>query len=106
MKNLKLTVGVLMLFLAVAPFSTKADIVKDRTPSDPRSVADVSRAENLVNRLEEIEILDKSDMTRSEKKQLRAEVKSIKKELKELGGGIYLSVGAVIIIILLLILLL
>jgi hypothetical protein len=37
---------------------------------------------------------------------LRKEVKTIKKELAQANGGVYLSVGAVIIIILLLILLL
>ena len=41
-----------------------------------------------------------------EKKGLWKEVKGIKKEMKEISGGVYLSVGAIIIIILLLILLL
>ncbi len=50
--------------------------------------------------------MDKSNLSSLEKKQLRKEVRATNKQLKELNGGIYLSVGAVIIILLLLILLL
>lgn len=60
----------------------------------------------MMNRLEEIKAMDKSEMKSSEKKELRKEVRAIKSSLKSSGGGVYLSVGAVIIIILLLILLL
>ena len=62
-----------------------------------------ARAKVLLNRLEEIKALDKSKLTSAQKKQLRMEVKSSKKELNELGGGIYLSVGAIILILVLLI---
>ena len=54
-----------------------------------------AEAEVLLNRLEEINAMDKSELNAPEKK-----------ELREIGGGVYLSVGAVIIIILLLVLLL
>jgi hypothetical protein len=50
--------------------------------------------------------MDKSSMSKSEKKALRKEVKSMKQELRDGNNGIYLSVGAVIIILLLLIILL
>ncbi len=60
----------------------------------------------LLARLDEIKALDKSKLNSTEKKQLRKEVRSIKKNLRENHGGIYLSVGAIIIIVLLLILLL
>lgn len=60
----------------------------------------------LLNRLDEIKAMDKSELSSSEKKELRKEVRAIKAELKSTGNGVYLSVGAIIIIILLLILLL
>jgi hypothetical protein len=63
-------------------------------------------ARQLMNRLIEIRDMDKSNLTSSEKKALRKEVKEIKKEVKKDQKGIYLSVGAIIIIVLLLILLL
>ncbi|HSD06335.1 MAG TPA: hypothetical protein VLC96_03740, partial [Flavobacterium sp.] len=60
----------------------------------------------MLNRLEEIKKMDKSNLTRAEKKELREEVKTIKANLKATGHGVYLSIGAIIIIVLLLILLL
>ena len=50
--------------------------------------------------------MNRSNMSASEKKSMRKEVRAIKHELEHSNGGIYLSVGAVIIIILLLIILL
>ena len=60
----------------------------------------------MLNRLDEIKAMDKSNLTSVEKKELRKEVRTIKAELKSTGNGVYLSVGAIIIVILLLILLL
>lgn len=64
-----------------------------------------ARVLQLLQRLENIKGMDKSEMTRLERKALRKEVISIKKEMKVIKGGVYLSVAAIIIIILLLILL-
>jgi len=69
-------------------------------------VSEADRAKLLNDRLVEIKDMDKSTMTRSEKKELRKEVKAIKEELAVLNDGIYLSVGAVVLIIILLIILL
>lgn len=57
----------------------------------------------MVNRLDEIKTMDKSNMSRQEKKELRTEVKGIEKKMHDGYGGVYISVGALIIIILLLI---
>jgi hypothetical protein len=65
-----------------------------------------AEAKTMMSRLEEIKAMDKSNMTSKEKRELRKEVRSIKKSMSELSGGVYLSVGAIIIIILLLVLLL
>jgi len=59
----------------------------------------------MENRLHEIKDMDKSKLSSSEKRELRKEVKEIKDAVKSRGGGIYLSVGAVIIILLLIIIL-
>jgi|SRR5687767_3289389 len=71
-----------------------------------KPVTEDPRTQQLVQRLEKIRDMDKSGLTRSERKDLRKEVKEIKKEMKVIKGGVYLSVAAIIIIILLLILLL
>ncbi|MEJ5994711.1 hypothetical protein WG904_09820 [Pedobacter sp. Du54] len=62
--------------------------------------------EKLVNRVEEIRSMDKSNLTREEKRALRKELKEMKEQARVLQQGVYLSVGAIIIIILLLILIL
>lgn len=63
--------------------------------------------ERITSRVEEIRDMDKSDLSREERKELRKELKELKKEARAIGaGGVYLSVGAIIIIILLLILIL
>lgn len=91
--TLLMTGGTLM----AAPASTSGN------PSNP---AETAQVKTLLSRLDEIKSLDKSGMSSVEKKNLRMEVRSIKKELKTLGNGVYLSVGAAILIIILLILLL
>lgn len=65
-----------------------------------------ARALTLQHRLEEIKAMDKESLSRDEKRLLKREVRAIKKELATISGGVYLSVGAIILIALLLILLL
>lgn len=65
-----------------------------------------SRAVHLQYRLEEIKSINRSTLSKDEKRTLRREVREIKKELAEISGGVYLSVGAIILVALLLILLL
>ena len=60
----------------------------------------------LVDRLEEIKAMDRSMMDKAEKKELKAEVREINEEIKRNGGGVYLSVFALLLVIVLLILLL
>lgn len=95
---------ILMTVSLTANSSTVTSGPEPRMGNDPK--IEDARAQNLINRLEEIKAMTKSDLTRAEKKELRKEVKSIKKELKATGNGVYLSVGAIIIVILLLILIL
>jgi 3'-phosphoadenosine 5'-phosphosulfate sulfotransferase len=67
-----------------------------------------ARVEEIKTRVEEIRSMDKSDLSKAERKELRTELKDLKKEANAAatGGGVYLSVGAIIIIILVLILIL
>jgi hypothetical protein len=74
------------------------------TTVDPTEQA--ATIKRLENRLEEIKAIDKTKLNKEEKKALRGEVKQIKKEMKAVSGGVYLSIGAILLIALLLILLL
>jgi hypothetical protein len=64
------------------------------------------QAQRLNQRLEEIRDMDTKSISKKEKRMLRAEVRTIKKELAAISGGVYLSIGAILLIALLLILLL
>lgn len=64
------------------------------------------RMQEIKERVEEIKSMDRSHLSREQKKELKQELVSMKKEAKAMSGGVYLSVGAIIIIILLLILIL
>ncbi len=93
------------LLLSFTPIAIQAAPIGVEEPTS-LSLENELKAKALVTRLEEIKSLDKSTMTSKEKKALRKEVRSTKAALSEMNGGVYLSVGAIIIIILLLILLL
>jgi hypothetical protein len=62
-------------------------------------------ARQIEDRVDYIKAMDKSQLTKDERKALRAELKDMKKEARYVTG-VYISVGALIIIILLLIILL
>lgn len=101
MKKLNLYLMIMVLSLTVSPATVFA--AENNTPAAKEIPAEV---QTMLNRLDEIKEMDKSDLKSSEKKELRKEVREIKQNLRSSGnGGLYLSVGAIIIIVLLLILL-
>ena len=83
------------------PESTPENLAVPAKTEIKLSEEEISR---LMNRVEEIRDMDKSNLTTVEKSELRTELKSIKKNLKENGGYVYIGVGTLIIIILLIIL--
>ena len=64
-----------------------------------------AEAQRMIDRLYEIKAMDIESLNKTEKKQLRHEVKAIKHDLKAIGGGVYISAAAIIIILLILLLL-
>ncbi len=66
-----------------------------------------TRFEEIKARVEAIKAMDKSTLTKAERKDLKNELRGYNKEAKALGrGGIYISFAGLIIIILLLIIIL
>ena len=106
MKNLTVSFMMAFMFLTFSSMSLKAITTSTIAILDPVKTAEQAEAEVLITRLNDIKEMDKSGLTRSEKRELRQETRAIKKHLKDIGQGVYLSTGAIIIIILLLILLL
>lgn len=96
-------------FLATAfmlMLATPSVMAKDAKSKPEMTERQIARVEEISRRVEEIKSMDKSELSRQERKDLRNELLEMKKEAKAVSGGVYLSVGAIIIIILLLILLL
>ncbi|MEB2779029.1 hypothetical protein [Algoriphagus persicinus] len=67
--------------------------------------AQKERLAEIQFRVDEIKAMDFSSMSKEEKKDVRMELKDMKEEAKRANGGVFISVGAIIIILLLLILL-
>jgi hypothetical protein len=106
MKKIVLCLMATVLSLTFVPLQLSAATEKNPTSVVVPKPEESAEAKVLENRLNEIKALDKSTMKAEEKKAVRKEVKSIKRELRELGGGVYLSAAAVILIVILLIVLL
>ncbi len=106
MKNLTLCIMTTFLMLSFTATPLQASVA-----SDPISVVAPNKVESteaiaIRSRLAEIKAIDKSDMSFSEKKQLRKEKRALKSEYRKVGGGVYVSAGAIIVILIILILIL
>ena len=101
-----LRIASIVMLIAIALPASSAIVAPATSQTNSAAKNNDARAQVLLQRLEYIRGMNKSEMTRLEKKSLRNEVKDIKKEMKSMSGGVYLSVGAIIIVILLLILIL
>lgn len=106
MSNRKLVQSAAFLLLFSLSAAAQTSSVNTGLTSSPASTTDEPRASQLLNRLESIKSMDRSTLTRNERKDLRKEVKEIRKETKAASGGVYLSVGAILLVILVLILIL
>jgi hypothetical protein len=103
-----LFIGLLLTVTMTNSFATvidnkppKKDRIERRSDAKSKHV----RIEQIKLRVNEIKDMDKSNLSMTEKKALKKELKDLKKEARA-TKGVYLSVGAIIIIILLLILIL
>jgi hypothetical protein len=102
----KVTIGMMMSVFSLSFMPAHSETMPLVVPITASSSADAAASTVLLNRLDEINSLDKSTLNAREKRALRKEVRSIKKELATSGGGVYLSVGALLLVIILLIVLL
>lgn len=106
MKKIFLCVVATCLSLTLFPVLANASTEKDPSAIVRTVPLDSSEVKTLMLRVDEINKMDKTALKTSEKKALRKEVKSINNTLRDSGGYVYLSVGAVILIVILLIVLL
>jgi len=97
---------VTFLSLAFIPVQLKAVTTDEPSSLPAPKPVDSAEVKIMLLRLDEIKAMEMSKLKSEEKKELRKEVKSIKHNLREVGGGVYLSVAAIILIVVLLIVLL
>jgi hypothetical protein len=106
MKKTTLCLMILYVSLIIQPHQLEASIYAKSLSVTTLKSLDETPIDILLNRLNQIKDMDKSELKPIEKKQLRKEVSAIKQQLRAAGGGIYISAGAVILIVIILIILL
>ncbi len=103
---MKLKKAIQILLFALVTSSVMPAFAGEPTPgTTTEKTSGEANSQQALNRIIEIRNMDRSNMTSSEKRELRKELRHLKKEPKR-KNGIYLSVGALIVIGVLLILLL
>ncbi|MEK6782695.1 MAG: hypothetical protein AABY93_13420 [Bacteroidota bacterium] len=104
MKKLTVWIAAALLLLTYSPVQSKAEA--EKYPNSISSAETESvEVKALINRVNEINAMDKSAMSSSEKKELRKELRSIKRDVNEHshGGAVYISGSLLLFIILLII---
>ena len=109
MKTKIITLSIVLL-LAFSFYNLPAAYSANHTAPGKSELSEAEiavRIEQMRRRVEEIRAIDKSTLTKEERQTLKKELKEMNKQARAWGsGGVYLSVGAIIIIILVLILIL
>lgn len=102
MKKIIYALSFCALFLTISP---AADAKGNKEGKEELTAEQKVRLSEIETRVSEIKAMDLTELSNEERKEVKNELKEMKAEAKQMGGGVYLSIGAIIIIILLLILL-
>ena len=94
---------VMVMLLSLGAFTTVSASDKNLKTTTPTEIP--VEIQVMLDRLEDIKEMDKSELNRADKKELRKEVRAIKSDIRASGNGVYISAGAIIIILLLILLL-
>jgi hypothetical protein len=106
MKKIAFCLMITCLSLSIYPNQITANNSSRTSSLAERHCKEAAEAKTLLLRLNEINSMEKSNLKPTEKKQLRKEVGSIRHKLSDIGGGVYISAGGLILILILLIILL
>lgn len=107
MKKLMVCIATTVMVLTCTSIQAKAENNPvPVTASDKGAMTEKESAEvqALIKRVHEINAMDRSTMSKAERKEIRKELREIKKEVKRHGGGgaVYIS-GSLLVVILVLI---
>lgn len=97
------TMSVTMAFAGNKDLTSDAE--KSAVPVKTENKLSEEEIVRLTKRVEEIRNMDKADMNAKEKKELRKELKVIKKNVERSGGTIYIGGATLVLLIILIILL-
>lgn len=95
-----------LTLLPLQSFGATKEDPSSLVATKPSETAESVEANTLILRLDEIKAMDMSKLKSAEKKDLRKEVRSIKRELKTISGGVYVSAGVLIVVLIILVVLL
>jgi len=95
-----------LTFLPIQSFAATKEDPSSLVVTKPPEPAESAEEKALVTRLDEIKAMDMSKLNSTEKKDLRKETRSIRRELKTISGGIYVSAGVLIVVLIILVVLL
>ena len=98
-------IAFIMIFMISASTFAATGSKKPVTLPNTENKLPSEEVRRLTSRVEEIRDMDKTGMSSIEKKELRKELKEIKKNVRSDGGVVYISAGTLILIIILIILL-
>lgn len=103
---MRTSVFYLVLFIALSLVPNTVLASNNPTiPVDKPNTEIPAEVKIMLDRLEEIKNMDKSNLSPNERKELRKEVRDMKKKIRKSGNGIYISSGAIILILLILLIL-
>jgi hypothetical protein len=106
-RSFYLLVTVFIFLISAGGVSVAAPNTHNPDTQIPTSSSQEISLKDIVKRVEEIKAMDKSQLTPQQRKELRKELRAMKKQARvATGGGVYLSVGAILLIVLALIILL
>lgn len=99
-------IAMLMIFTmgSMTTFANSKDL-KSNAPVATENKLSAEEITRLTKRVEEIRDMDKSNMTVTEKRELKKELKTTKENVRKSGGVIYIGTGTLILIIILILLL-
>lgn len=107
MKKLTHLIFIILLFSCSLNYVSAAEMRLEKDPVGSLTPQQQVRLQLITKRVMEIKTMDKSGLSRNDRKSLRIELRQLKKEARGIAaGGVFLTVGALLVVIILLILLL
>ena len=111
MKKLIACIATALLLVTFTPLQSIAENAKGIPLGKPVVISatgkESAELKALINRVNEINAMDRSTMSRAEKKEIRKELRAIKREVnmhsQHSGGAVYISGGLLIFILILII---